>query len=217
MKPWETLGQATAPDGATLVLRRRDTEYVIAVDGFTLMVSTVHRSESEMVALACAKPKPGARFLIGGMGMGFTLRAALDKLPPDGRVIVAELIPDVVEWNRGELGALTNRPLDDPRVDVYLGDVGGAIRSAEGTFDAILLDVDNGPEAFTHATNRWLYTPTGLAAIRIALRPGGALAVWSATEELRFPAKLQAARFIPSVHRVKERGSGAHSIYIGRR
>jgi spermidine synthase len=216
VKPTVTLGTAKTPDGSTLVLRRRDIEYVIAVDGFTLMVNTIHRSESEMVELASPTPPAGAHVLIGGLGMGFTLRAALDIYPADATVVVAELIPEVVEWNRGELGGVAGRPLDDPRTSVFLGDVADAIREADGVYEAILLDVDNGPDAFTYKANRWLYTPGGLAAIRRALAPGGTLALWSATDDPGFLPRLRAAGLEPSIKRIRAHGSKSW-VFLGRK
>lgn len=216
MKPTITLGTATTPVGHTLVLRRRDTEYVISIDGFTLMVNTVHRSESEMVALGSPAPAPGAHVLIGGLGMGFTLRAALDHYPADAVVVIAELVPEVIEWNRGELGGLTAYPLNDPRVVVHEGDVAEVVRSSGGRFDAILLDVDNGPDSLVYDANFWLYTPLGLAAIRKALCPRGAVAVWSASEEPGFPSRLEAAGFSASVRKIRAHGSRA-VVYVGRR
>ena len=215
MKPWVTLGQATAPDGSTLILRRHDGEYVIAVDGFTLMVSSVHRSESEMVALAAPSPRKRARVLVGGLGMGFTLRAALDHYPADAEVTVAELIPEVVEWNRGELGAVAGNPLDDPRTVVSVGDAVPLIRGSEAAFDSILLDIDNGPESFTHRSNGWLYTPLGLWALKRALRPGGVLGVWSATDEPGFPPRMRVGGFEASVHRIRAHGTRAW-VFVGR-
>ena len=215
MKAWETLGEATTPDGCTFVLRRRDTHYIIVADGFNLMVSNEHRSESEMVALACPLPPAGARVLIGGLGMGFTLRAALDQLPEDASVVVAELVPEVIAWNRGALGGLTRHPLDDPRVVVELGDVADLVRTSEASFDAVLLDVDNGPDALSHDTNGWLYTLAGLAALKGALRPDGALAVWSAHDEPGFPRRLRIAGLAPTVHRIRAADSHA-VVFVGR-
>ncbi len=215
MKPWETLGEATTADGCTFVLRRRDAHYIIAADGMNLMVSNEHGSESEMVALACPFPPPAARVLIGGLGMGFTLRAALDQLPDDAAVVVAELVPEVVQWNRGPLGGLTNHPIDDPRVVVEVGDIADLVRTSDRDFDAILLDVDNGPDALSHDANAWLYTAAGLGALKGALRPGGALAVWSAHDEAGFPRRLRIAGLSPTVHRI--RAADAHAVvFVGR-
>ena len=158
--------------------------------------------------------------LVGGLGMGFTLRATLDLLPPDATVVVAELVPAVVEWNRGPLGPLAGHPLKDPRVRVEVGDVGGdASRRARERFDAILLDVDNGPAAFTAAHNAGLYDNAGVAAARAALRSGGVLAVWSAWEDRKFEQRLRYAGFTVEVERVRARlkkGGPRHTIFLGR-
>ena len=164
MKPWELLGTAITPDGSHLELRRHDHEYVIRAEGYDLMISRMHASEDAMMALALPHPGPGARVLVGGLGMGYTVRGALALLPADGEVVVSELIPEVVTWNRGPLADLAGRPLEDPRVAVVEGDVVPLIRRSEARFDAILLDVDNGPGSPTQRANSRLYTPAGLAA-----------------------------------------------------
>src|SRR5688500_15289568 len=145
MKPWELLGETRTPDGTTMTLTRRDTEYVILANGKSLMSSRMHGSEEALATFACARigGREAPRVLIGGLGMGFTLRATLDLLPQDGTVVVAELLPAVVEWNRGPLGPLAGHPLKDRRVRVEQGDVAVTLRSSANTFDAILLDVDN--------------------------------------------------------------------------
>ena len=220
MKPWETLDSARTPDGTVLELRRHDQDYVIRAEGYDLMTSRMHHSEDSMMELACPKPRPGAAVLIGGLGMGYTLRSVLDALPPDGVAVVGELMPKVVEWNRGILGPLAGNPLDDPRTEVALGDVARTIRRAEAQrFDAILLDVDNGPTAYSQRGNSWLYTAGGLAASHRALRPGGGLAIWSVDYEQGFERKLRAAGFEPSVHSVTAHGTRGkrHTIYLGRR
>ena len=163
MKPWTTLGCADTPDGSWLELRHHDGEYVISADVYDLMTSRQHGSEDAMMRLACPAPAADACVLIGGLGMGYTLRATLDALSATASVVVAELIPEVVEWNRGPLGNLTGRPLDDARVAIWPGDVAAAIRSGPRKYDAILLDVDNGPGALTQRPNGWLYSPAGLA------------------------------------------------------
>ena len=181
MRPLELLAETRTPDGTLLSLTRRDREYIILAAGKPLMSSRMHGSEQALATFGCRNlPAEGARVLVGGLGMGFTLRATLDVLPCDGSIIVAELIPAVVEWNRGPLGPLAGHPLKDTRVSVALGDVGAAMRARAGGFDAILLDVDNGPDAFTATGNASLYDNAGIAAARDALRPGGTLAVWSA-------------------------------------
>ncbi len=150
--------------------------------------------------------------------MGFTLRAALDLLPEDASVTVAELLPAVVDWNRGPLGPLAAHPLDDPRVAVELGDVGDVLRSRTGQFDAVLLDVDNGPAAFTSPENARLYGDAGLADARTALRMDGVLAVWSAWEDRRFEQRLKYGGFTVAVERVRARlkkGGPRHVIFLG--
>jgi spermidine synthase len=156
--------------------------------------------------------------LVGGLGMGFTLRATLDLLPADATVVIAELLQAVVEWNRGPLGALADHPLKDKRVRVAPGDVSLTMRERGGVFDAILLDVDNGPVAFSTETNAGLYSDAGLAAARYALKPGGVLTVWSAWEDRRFEQRLRYAGFTVDVHRVRARlkkGGPRHVIFLG--
>jgi spermidine synthase len=183
MLPWRELGRARAPDGGELILRERDGEFVIRVDGHELMSSRAHGSEEAMAHLACdhLAAAEAPRVLVGGLGLGYTLRATLDVLPASARVVVAELVPAVVEWNRGPLGPLAGRPLDDTRVEVHTGDVMALLRKTTVRFDAVLLDVDNGPAALTRKANQLIYGPTGLETIKRALRRGGALAVWSAS------------------------------------
>lgn len=220
MKPLERLGETRAPDGTPLALTKRDDEYMILASGKPLMTSRLHGSEDALAILGCrGVPARGPHVLIGGLGMGFTLRAALDLLAKDARVVVAELVPAVVEWNRGPLGPLAGHPLDDPRVRVDLRDVGDVIRSSAAAFDAILLDVDNGPDAFTLAGNASLYGDEGIAAVRRALRPGGALAVWATEEDKRFVQRLRRAGFEASAERVRaraERGRSRHVIFLAR-
>jgi spermidine synthase len=220
VKPWETLDTATTPDGTTFTLIRHDGEYIIRADGYDLMVSRMHGSEEELAKLACTNLAPNAEVLIGGLGMGYTLRATLDLLPPGGRATVAELIPKVVEWNHGELGDLAGRPLDDPRSHVELADVADVIRQSEGRFAAILLDVDNGPDAFSQQDNARLYTRRGLAAIHRALVPKGVLAVWSTTTSAPgFEARLRETGFDPSSHRIRARGRAGgpwQGVFMGR-
>jgi len=156
--------------------------------------------------------------LIGGLGMGFTLRAVLDLLPARARVVVAELMPAVVEWNRGPLGPLADHPLKDPRVQLELGDVAATLRLNPGSFDAVLLDVDNGPTALTTAANARLYDNHGVAAARAALRPNGVFAVWSARENRKFEQRLHYCGFTVEVARVRGRlkgGGPRHVIVVG--
>ena len=219
MKRWETLAAATTPDGGRFELRRRDGNYVIQADGYDLMTSYTHGSEDSMMSLACPRPREDACILIGGLGMGYTLAATLDLLPPGGSVVVSELVPEVVEWNRGPLGPLAGHPLDDPRTDLIVGEVADVIRDSKSRFDAVLLDVDNGVDSLTRAHNSCLYTAEGLAAAHRSLRPNGALAIWSAGAERTFESRLRAARFTASTHPIRGRGKrgGHYFVFVGRR
>lgn len=222
MKPWELLGEANAPDGTLLALTRRDREYVILADGKSLMSSLMHGSEEALATIACdrAAQAPHPHALVGGLGMGFTLRATLDVLPPAADVVVAELLPAVVEWNRGPLGPLADHPLSDRRVTLVVGDVRATLDNSADQFDVILLDVDNGPDAFTATTNASLYSDSGIAAIRGALRSAGVVGVWSAREDRKFEQRLRYGGFDVEVARVRARlgkGGPRHTIFIGRK
>jgi len=221
MKPWETLARTKLKDGTELALRRHPSETVIEVNGQSLMSSRQHASEEALARLGCADAAkvPRPRVMIGGLGMGYTLRAALDLLPADAVVVVSELVPEVADWNRGPLADLAGRPLDDARVQLEIGDVVKLIRNTPGKFDAILLDVDNGPTDMTIASNKKLYGGTGLAAARAALNPAGTLAVWSQTNEPDFERRLRAAGFEVRQERVHARAhkGSKHTIVIARR
>lgn len=221
MKPTELIGETHAPDGTHIALTRQDREFVILAGGKPLMSSRMHGSERALATLGCHHvPRAAPRVLVGGLGMGFTLRATLDELPGDASVVLAELVPAVIAWNRGPLAPLADHPLRDRRVHVTPGDVGDTIRTAHETFDAILLDVDNGPGAFTAAGNSGLYNDSGLAAAHRALAPGGVLAVWSAWEDRKFEHRLKYAGFAVTVERVRARlgqGGPRHTIFLGRR
>jgi spermidine synthase len=220
MKPWEIVDRTAAPDGEELVLARRDDEWVVRVAGRTLMSSRVHGSEEALATIALRGLEQRRAILLGGLGMGFTLRAALDRLPTDARVIVVELVPGLVAWNRGPLSKLAGRPLDDPRVRLQQGDVGGRIAEATGAYDAILLDVDNGPSALAHAGNKRLYGEKGVRACAGALRAGGVLAVWSASPDERYRERLERAGLEASEEIVPARaGAGGvrHVVVVGRK
>lgn len=221
MKPTELLGETQAPDGTLIALTRQDREFIILAGGKPLMSSRMHGSEQALATFGCRHvPAESARILVGGLGMGFTLRATLDILPPGASVVIAELIPAVIEWNHGPLGPLADHPLRDPRVRIALGDVAATIRAATGAFDAILLDVDNGPDAFTATGNASLYHDPGLASAFAALRPGGTLAVWSAWEDRKFEQRLKYAGFSVHVERVRARlesGGPRHTIFLGQK
>ena len=219
MKPLQWLARTSTPDGSDMALTLRDTEYVILVGGKPLMSSRMHGSEEALATLACAdaRLRKHPRVLVGGLGMGFTLRAALDLLPADGAVTVAELVPAVVEWNRGALADLAGRPLADPRARVHVGDVAEVIGAARG-LDAILLDVDNSPHALTRPSNQGLYGEAGLAASARALRPGGCVAIWSAVQAPEVMGRMRRAGLAPEAHaaRAVGRSGGVHTIYVGR-
>ena len=218
VRPLEVLAETRTPDGTLISLTRRDREYIILAAGKPLMSSRMHGSEQALAIFGCRNlPAEAPRVLVGGLGMGFTLRATLDLVPVDATVVVGELIPAVVEWNRGPLGPLANHPLRDTRVKVAVGDVGETIRKSNGEFDAILLDVDNGPDAFTAKGNASLYDDAGIAAARHALRAGGTLAVWSAWEDRKFEQRLKYGGFTVKVERVRARlkaGGPRHTIFL---
>lgn len=219
MKPLEVLATAISPDGTHFELQRHDGNYVIRGDGYDLMTSYAHSSEDAMMSLACPKPPSDACVLVGGLGMGYTAAATLALMPPKGTVVVAEIMPEVIEWNRGPLGPLAGNPLDDRRTELFEGDVADAIRGSESRFDAILLDVDNSVDSFSLPHNAWLYTPEGLNAAHRALRPGGALAIWSVGTDATFERMLRKHGFTASTHPIRERNKrGGHfSVLVGRR
>jgi spermidine synthase len=195
MRHWDLLGEAPIPDtGKSLLLYRGKDDFFIKLNaGQELMSSRKHGSEDALGALPCRRLKnpAAARVLIGGLGMGFTLAAALREVGPRAVVTVAELIPEVVEWNRGPLGECSGRPLDDPRTRVCVGDVVKLLRRSPSGFDLIALDIDNGPEGLTRDGNDWLYSEPGIAAAHRALRPGGILAYWSAGPDRAFFDRLR--------------------------
>jgi spermidine synthase len=219
--PWELLDSAPVPGGGVLHLYRRGGEFSIRIGRDELMNSRTHGSEDRLAEAACAplvrRTRP--RVLIGGLGMGFTLAESLRRLPMDAEVTVAELVPAVVAWNRGPLGECAGHPLRDTRVTVHEGDVGELLAAQASTYDAVLLDVDNGPEGLTRKENDRLYDIRGLAAAQAALRPGGALAVWSAAPDRRFQARLRQAGFAVEELRVRaHRNRGArHIIWLARK
>jgi spermidine synthase len=222
MKPFELLGQQRSRDGTILKLVRRGDEYLILANGQNLMSSRMHGSEEALATFACrtAATMKQPTVLIGGLGMGFTLRAALDLLSPDAKVVVAELIPAIVEWNRGPLGPLAGYPLSDSRVQVETDDVAIILSASTSQFDAVLLDVDNGPAAFTDIHNAGLYDESGIAAVFSALKLHGVLAVWSAREDKKFTQRLRDGRFTVEVQPVRGRlkqGGPRHIIYLGKK
>lgn len=204
MRPFTTL--ATAPGG--YALKARGGEYLVLVGGRVLMGSRAHGSEDALARVGCAGLRAGARVLVGGLGFGFTLRAALDALGPDARVTVAELSAPVVEWNRGPLAPLAGRPLEDARVDVEVRDVREVLAAARARFDAVLLDVDNGPFAVAAPGNAALYAEAGLRQLARALRPGGRAVVWSAGDDAAFLKRLAA------VGPARAQRAGGHVLFV---
>ena len=221
MKTFELLGQALSRDGTVLKLMRREDEYIILANAKSLMSSRMHGSEEALATFACRRAQTLERpsVLIGGLGMGFTLRATLDLLPPRATIVVAEIVSDVVEWNRGPLAPLAGDPLRDPRVRVEVDDVAVTLAASPAAFDAILLDVDNGPSAFAAASNNdALYDDHGIAQAFAALKMNGVLAVWSAREDRKFEQRLRHGRFNVEVQRVRARlkkGGPRHTIFLG--
>jgi spermidine synthase len=213
MIPWVQLDKADVPDGGgTLTLMRRGDEFSIRAGSVVLMSSRMSSSEIALADVACARlsGRKRCRVLIGGYGMGFTLRAALAGLGTDAEIVVAELVPAVIAWARGPMAELTAGCLDDPRVRIHEGDVRDLIASARGTFDAILLDVDNGPDSVSRDANDRLYKLNGLHAARNALRRKGLLAIWSAAPSAAFTRRLEQAGF--AVEEIKARANKGRGV-----
>ncbi len=206
MIPRELLATARAPGGEELRLYRHDGAFSIRVGGVELMTSRVHGSEEELAELAIARRGAGPlrRILVGGLGMGFTLSRVLSLVPPEAAVETAELVPEIVAWNRAWFGDLAGRPLDDPRVVLREGDVGACL-AGRAAYDVILLDVDNGPAGLVRKDNDSLYSRRGLQRIRQALARGGVLGVWSSGPDSRFGHRLEQASFAVEERRVRAR------------
>jgi len=217
MIPWSEIDTTTMPDdGGELRLMRRGAEFSIMSGGIELMNSRLSGSEKALASLACARlrERAGPCVLIGGFGMGFTLRAALEALGPQAKVTVAELVPAVIAWARGPMAHMSGDCLKDPRVTIREGDVGELIGSARSDYDAILLDVDNGPEGLSRKANDRLYDHEGLAAARRALRPGGVLAVWSSAPNADFTRRLRGAGYAVEEARVRATGGGRGARHV---
>lgn len=221
MIPWTLLDTANLPDGSgTLRLKQRGSEFSIMLGSNELMNSRLSGSEEALATLVCERLGGRPELLIGGLGMGFTLRAALAKLPAEASVIVAELIPAVVAWARGPMAGVFAGSLDDQRVTIAVADVATVITEGQGRYDAILLDVDNGPDGLTVAGNDRLYGAEGLQAAKAALRPGGILAVWSAGPDHSFTKRLRSAGLKTEevTARARRTGGGArHVIWLATR
>jgi len=221
--PWTLIERSDGPDGTRLELMRRGEQFSIRANGELLMNSRVHGSEEALAELALqalpAASRARARVLVGGLGCGYTLSAALAQLGSEVAISVAEISDAVVRWNRGPLGELCGKPLEDARVEVLETDICALFRAKNRSFDAILLDVDNGPRAVARASNGWLYTPQGLAAIHASLAPGGVLAIWSAGPELGFSDRLREQGFRVVLHRTPARAGRTrqrHWIWLAR-
>jgi spermidine synthase len=224
MTPWVKLGTAQIPNnGGELTFSQRGDEFSIRLSGIRgeLMNSRVYNSEQELAQLGCAyiKSTPNAHVLVGGLGMGYTLAAALKAVTPSSTVTVAELIPEVHIWNQGPLGKCANNPLQDPRTQVKIGDVKYLLNMQTPTYDAILLDVDNGPEGLTHSDNNWIYSEAGLKDIYQVLRPNGMLAIWSAGPDYLFTVRLKKAGYEVRTQIARSRkGKGSkHTIFLARK
>ncbi len=214
--PRELIAMAQVPGGEELRLYRHDRNFIIMLGRYELMSSRMSGSE---VALATGTAqrlagKAAPKLLIGGYGMGFTLRAALAALGKDARLVVAELVPEVIEWARGPMADIAAGCLDDPRVELLMGDVAAAIAKGKGGYDAVLLDVDNGPDGLTRAANDGLYSPAGLQAAKAALAPGGVLAVWSAARDDGFARRLGKAGFRVEEVPVRARSEGKGPMHV---
>lgn len=217
MIPWKQLDETNIPnDGGRLRLYQRDAEFSIRIDNCELMNSRAHGSEEQLAELSCANlnrlDRP--RVLIGGLGMGFTAAAALQHLGVNARLEIAELLPAVVRWNREYLGHLAGYPLKDPRTEIHEIDVAAIIKTSLKTFDAILLDVDNGPDGLTQKENDWLYSNAGLKACIRTLKAGGILAVWSAAPCQAFTGRLHKAGFKVREEKIRAHGTGKGGRHI---
>ena len=219
MKPTERLATATAPDGSVLTLYRHDGSYMMVVDGIELMSTRRVHSELQLAELVCSplRERAGATVLIGGLGFGFTLTEALRLLPDDSREVVAEIMREVIEWNLHPEWPLAGGAMHDARVTVLRDDVANVLRANVGTFDAIMLDIDNGAESFTTGSNKKLYGEKGIRTAIAALRPGGRVAYWSVDTEPAFVRALKAAGLKVSVHKVRSHATsgGFNCVIVG--
>jgi spermidine synthase len=221
MAAWEELGATVLSTGETLSLSRKGDDYSLGVNDLVLMTSKSYESERQLAILGCGHlaNQVRSRVIVGGLGMGFTLRAALDVLPADAQVDVAELIPKMVDWNRTTMGHLAQYPLEDPRTQLIQGDVLEILRASENVYDAVMLDIDNGPEAFTTTANSGLYTDEGVQVIQRALRPRGVLSLWSVWDDGHFTGRLRDHGFHVWKKRVPARvgGNNVHLLWLATR
>jgi spermidine synthase len=219
MLKWTTIASARTAEGSEMVLAQHDDGWVIRVGSRVLMSNRMHDSEEALAEHAIERADDPSSVLVGGLGLGYTLRAVLDLVEEEAVVTVAELVPELVDWNRKHLGVLTDHPLDDPRCRVVVGDVFDTVKRSPRTFDVILLDVDNGPQALAQAKNQRLYGDAGIRACHAALRPNGVLAVWSAGPNARYQRRLESFAFDVEVKSVAARvGSRArHVLFLAKR
>lgn len=218
MKPYEKLGEATTPDGTLLALYRHDGAYLLRADGVELMSTRRHHSEDRLAELACAHlvQQAGARVLVGGLGLGFTMRAALRVLPDDAQVVVAEFLPEVIAWNANPEYGISTASMRDPRVQIVQDDIVNVLQHNPGGFDAIMLDTDNGPDGQLMSENTRLYSARGVTTTLAARRPGAVLAYWSVADDPRFARALrQRGLALETVHaRAHETSGPFHTIYV---
>jgi spermidine synthase len=218
MLQWETIETARIADGSAFVLARHGDEWVVRVEQQLLMSNRMHDSEIALAQRSIAQVDDPRSVLVGGLGLGYTLRAALDCVPAEAEVTVVELVPELIEWNRKHLGALNQQPLDDPRCRVVVGDVFDLIKHSTAAFDVILLDVDNGPQALAQARNQRIYGDSGVRACHAALRPGGIVGIWSRGPNARYERTLRRGSFEVEMQRVPARiGTGArHVLFLAK-
>jgi len=219
MQEWITVGSARTASGNEFLLGHRGNDWSVRVDGRMLMSSRMHYSEIMLAERAIDRVNEAATVLVGGLGLGFTLRATLDRVEDDAVVTVAELVPELVEWNRTHLAELNARPLEDPRCEVVVGDVYDLLKSSVARFDVILLDIDNGPQGLTQAKNQRLYMDAGVRACHAALTRGGVLGVWSVGTNAKYRKRLEHFGFVVDVQRVpaREGSRGTHVIFLAQR
>lgn len=221
MKKATLLDQALTVDGKTMTLHERDGVYVIRIDGAELMSTRHHASEETIAELACAHVRtkvPKARVLIGGLGLGYTLRTTLENVSKEATVVVAEIMPAVIKWNKVPEYNLGGDAMSDPRVTIFEGDVTQVLKDHPGYFDSIILDIDNGTSAMSVEANRHLYQMTGLSVARSALKGNGCLAIWSASADPIFAKLMGQCGFKVSVEKARAHpsGGGWHTLFIGR-
>ena len=218
MKPLERLGEARTPNGTVIALYRHDGAYLIRADGVELMSTRRHLSEDRLAEVACAplRERPSVRVLIGGLGLGFTLRAALEQLREDAEILVAELLAEVIEWNADQRYGLSVDALAEPRVRVVQDDVFAVLRANPGAFDAIMLDTDNGPDGMLMSENAPLYARQGIGMTVAALRTGGAVVYWSVGDDPKFVRALRGAGLSVTTERIRAHSTTGpmHTLYV---